>query len=137
MAPRSLLSRACIAERVEHVGYLLREGLGDVEVVAADIEEGAVVAEAVLEGGKIVADAVEGAEPPDEAEGDLLAEIRWGSRPKLHSGHCRVLPHGGRQLSWYFGDNSHGDGLTEGLDNVRQWVQLEIVLLGHQRFTQV
>jgi hypothetical protein len=26
------------------------------------------------------------------------------------------LPHGGRQLSWEFGDSSHGDGLTEGLD---------------------
>jgi hypothetical protein len=29
------------------------------------------------------------------------------------------LPHGGRQLSWYFSDNSHGDGLTEGLDGVQ------------------
>jgi hypothetical protein len=27
------------------------------------------------------------------------------------------LPHGGRQLSWEFGDSSHGDGLTEGLDD--------------------
>jgi hypothetical protein len=44
-----------------------------------------------------------------------------------------VLPHGGRQLSWYFGDSSHGDGLMEGLDNVQRWVRLEIVLLGHQR----
>jgi hypothetical protein len=60
--------------RVEDVGHLLRERLGDVEVVAADIEEGAAIAEAVLEAGQIVADAVEGAEPPDKAEGDLLAE---------------------------------------------------------------
>jgi hypothetical protein len=29
------------------------------------------------------------------------------------------LPHGGRQLSWYFGDSSHGDGVTEGLDGVQ------------------
>jgi hypothetical protein len=43
------------------------------------------------------------------------------------------LPHGGRQLSWYFGDSSHGDGLTEGLDDVQRRVRLEIVLLGHQR----
>jgi hypothetical protein len=44
-------ARASIAERVEDVGHLLREGLGDVEVVAADVEEGAAVAEAVLEAG--------------------------------------------------------------------------------------
>jgi hypothetical protein len=37
------------------------------------------------------------------------------------------LPHGGRQLSWDFSDSSHGDGLTEGLDDVRRWVRLEIV----------
>jgi hypothetical protein len=30
-----------------------------------------------------------------------------------------MLPHGGHQLSWYFGDGSHGDGLTEGLDGVQ------------------
>jgi hypothetical protein len=40
-------------------------------------------------------------------------------------------------VSWYFGDSSHGDGLTEGLDCVRRWVGLKIVLLGHQRFTRV
>jgi hypothetical protein len=34
--------------------------------VAADVEEGAIVAEAVLEAGKVFADAVEGAEPPDK-----------------------------------------------------------------------
>jgi hypothetical protein len=43
------------------------------------------------------------------------------------------LPHGGRQLSWYFSDSSHGDGLTEGLYGVQRQVWLEIVLLGHQR----
>jgi hypothetical protein len=36
-------------------------------------------------------------------------------------------------LSWYFGDSSHGDGLTKGLDGVQRRVRLEIVLLGHQR----
>jgi hypothetical protein len=41
--------------------------------VAADIEEGAAVAEAVLEAGQVVADAFEGAKPPDEAGGDPLA----------------------------------------------------------------
>jgi hypothetical protein len=25
------------------------------------------------------------------------------------------LPHGGRQLSWYFDDSSHRDGLSEGI----------------------
>jgi hypothetical protein len=69
-------ARASVAERVEDVGHLLREGLGDVEAVAAHVEEGAAVAEAVLEVGQVVADAVEGAEPPDEAGGDLLAESR-------------------------------------------------------------
>jgi hypothetical protein len=88
-------------------------------VVAADVEEGAAVAEAVLEAGEVVVDAVEGAEPLDKAGGDLLAEGRWGSRPELHSGRCRALPHGGCQLSWYFGDSSHGDVLTEGLDGVQ------------------
>jgi hypothetical protein len=87
--------------------------------VATDIEEGADVAEAILEAGEIIADAVEGAKSPDEAGGDLLAEGRWGFRLELHSGRCRTLPHGGCQLSWYFGDSSHGDGLTEGLDGVQ------------------
>jgi hypothetical protein len=87
--------------------------------VATDIEEGGDVAEAILEAGKIIADAVEGAESPDEAGGNLLAEGRWGSWLELHSGRCRTLLHGGRQLSWYFGDNSHGDGLMEGLDGVQ------------------
>jgi hypothetical protein len=86
--------------------------------VAADVEEGAAIAEAVLEASKIVADAVEGGESLDEARGDLLAESRWGSRPELHSSHRRALPHSGRQLSWDFSDSSHGDGLTEGLDGV-------------------
>jgi hypothetical protein len=95
--------------------------------VAADIEEGATVAEAFLEAGKIVADAVEGAEPPDKARGDFIAESRWGSRPELYSGRRGALLHGGRQLSWDFSDSSHGDGLTEGLDGVRRWVELEIV----------
>jgi hypothetical protein len=34
-------------------------------------------------------------------------------------------------LSWEFRDSSHGDGLTEGLDGVRCWVQLGIVQLRH------
>jgi hypothetical protein len=50
------------------------------------------VIEAVLEAGEVVADAVEGAKPPDKAEGDLLAEGRWGSWVELHSGRCRMLP---------------------------------------------
>jgi hypothetical protein len=95
-------------------------------VVSNDVEEGAAVAEAVLEAGEIVADAVEGARPLDKAEGDLLTESQWGSWPELHSGHCRMLPHGGRQLSWYFGDSSHGYGLTEGLDGVQRRVWLKI-----------
>jgi hypothetical protein len=66
----------CVTERVKHIGYLLRDGLGDVEAVAADVEEGAAVVEAVLEVGQVVADAVKGAEPPYKAEGDLLAESR-------------------------------------------------------------
>jgi hypothetical protein len=66
----------CVTERVKHVGYLLREGLGDVEMVAADIKEGVIIAEAILEVGQVVVDAVEGAEPPDKAGGDLLAESR-------------------------------------------------------------
>jgi hypothetical protein len=40
-------------------------------------------------------------------------------------------------MLWDFSDSSHGDGLMEGLDGVRRWVRLGIVLLGHQRFTQV
>jgi hypothetical protein len=44
--------------------------------VATDVEEGAVVAEAVLEAGQIVADIVESTEPPDEVGGDLLAKSR-------------------------------------------------------------
>jgi hypothetical protein len=112
---------------VKHIGYLLWEGLGDVEAVAANIEEGATIAEAILEAGKIVANAVEGAKPPNEAEGDLLTESQWGSWPEHYFGHRCALPHGGRQLSWDFSDSSLGDGLLEGLDGVRRWVRLEIV----------
>jgi hypothetical protein len=35
--------------------------------MAADIEEGAVVAEAIVEAGEVVTDAVKGAEPQDKA----------------------------------------------------------------------
>jgi hypothetical protein len=94
--------------------------------VAANVKEGTAVVEAVLEAGEVVADVVEGAEPLDKAGGDLLAESRWQSRPELHSGRCRTLPHGGRQLSWYFEDSSHRDGLTEGLAGEQRWVRLEI-----------
>jgi hypothetical protein len=69
-------ARASVAEGVEDVGHLLREGLGDVEAVAANVKEGATVAEAILEVGQVVADAVEGAKPPNEAGGNLLAESR-------------------------------------------------------------
>jgi hypothetical protein len=70
----------------------------------------------VPEAGQVLADAVEGAKPPDEARCDPLAGDRWGSRPELDSGRRRALPHGGHQLSWEFGDRCHGDGLTERLD---------------------
>jgi hypothetical protein len=66
----------CVTERVKHIGYLLWEGLGNIEAVAADAEEGAAVIEAVLEVGQVVADTVEGAKPPDKARGDLLTESR-------------------------------------------------------------
>jgi hypothetical protein len=42
--------------------------------VAADVEEGAAVAEAVPEVGQVVADTVEGVKPLDEAGGNLLTE---------------------------------------------------------------
>jgi hypothetical protein len=109
-------TRASVAERIEDISYLLRERLGNVEAVAADVEEGAAVTETVPEAGQVVADAVEGAKPLDEAGGDPLAGDRRGSRPELDSGRRHALPHGGRQLSWEFRDSSHGDGLTEGLD---------------------
>jgi hypothetical protein len=67
-------ARASVTERVEDVGHLLREGLGDIEAVAVDVEEGAAVTKTVLQAGQVVADAVEGAEPPDKAGADLLAE---------------------------------------------------------------
>jgi hypothetical protein len=79
-------TRASVTERIEDVGYLLWEGLGDIEAVAANVEEGAAAAEAVPEAGQVVADTVEGAKPPDEAGGDPLAGDRWGSRPELDSG---------------------------------------------------
>jgi hypothetical protein len=65
-------------------------------VVAGDVEEGSAIAESVLEAVEVVADAIEGAKPLDEARCDLLAESRWGSRLELHSGRYRMLPHGGR-----------------------------------------
>jgi hypothetical protein len=83
--------------------------------MAADIEAGAAVADAVLKVVEVVANAVYGDEPLDKARGDLFTEGRWGSRPELHFGHYRTLPHGGRQLSWYFDDSSHRDGLSRGL----------------------
>jgi hypothetical protein len=69
-------ARASIVERVEDVDHLLWEGLGDVEAVAADVEEGAAIVETVLEVGQVVTEAVEGAELLDEAGCDLLAESR-------------------------------------------------------------
>jgi hypothetical protein len=36
------------------------------------------------------------------------------------------LPHVGCQLSWYFEDSSHRDGLSEGLVGEQQRVWLEI-----------
>jgi hypothetical protein len=47
--------------------------------VAADVKEGAAVAEAILEAGQIVVDTVKGAEPLDKAGGNLLTESRWRS----------------------------------------------------------
>jgi hypothetical protein len=94
--------------------------------VAADVEEGAAVAEAILKAVEVVADIVEGAKPLDKAEGDLLAEGRWGSWPKLHSGRSGMLLHVGRQLLWYFEDSSHRDGLLEGLIGEQRRVRLEI-----------
>jgi hypothetical protein len=94
--------------------------------MAANIEEGAVVTKTVLEAVEVVTDAVAGAEPLYKAGGDLLAEIRWGSRPELYSGHCRMLPHGGHQLSWYFDDNSHSDSLSKGIVGEQRWVRLKI-----------
>jgi hypothetical protein len=85
--------------------------------MAANVEEGTIAAEAILKVGQVVTDAIEGAKPPDKARGDPLTEGRWGSWPELDSGHHRALPHGGHQLSWEFRDSSHGDGLTEGLDD--------------------
>jgi hypothetical protein len=43
--------------------------------VAANVEEGAVIAEAVLEAGQIVADAVEGAKPPDKAKATFSPRV--------------------------------------------------------------
>jgi hypothetical protein len=68
-------TRASVAKRIEDIGYLLLEGLGNVEGVAADVEEGAAAAKAVPEAGQVVADAVEGAKPPDEVGGDPLTGI--------------------------------------------------------------
>jgi hypothetical protein len=81
--------------------------------VAADVEEGA-AAKAVPEAVQVVADAVEGVEPPDEAGGNPLTENRWGSRPELDSARRRALPHGGRQLSWEFRDSSYGEAYRRG-----------------------
>jgi hypothetical protein len=62
-------ARACVIERVRHVGYLLWEWLGDgdVEVVTTDVEEGPAVAEAILEAGEVVVDTVDGAKHQDKA----------------------------------------------------------------------
>jgi hypothetical protein len=51
-------TRASVVERIEDVGYLLQEGLGDVEAVAVNVEEGA-AAEALPDAVQVVADAVQ------------------------------------------------------------------------------
>jgi hypothetical protein len=61
---------------VKNIGHLLREGLGDVEAVATNVKEGAAVAESILKVGQVVANTVDGAEPLDEAGGNLLTERR-------------------------------------------------------------
>jgi hypothetical protein len=62
-------ARACIAEGVGDVGYLLWERLGDgnIEAVSTDVEEGAAVVKAILEAGEIAVDAVDGAKPQNKA----------------------------------------------------------------------
>jgi hypothetical protein len=67
-------TRASIAERIEDISYLLWEGLGDVEAVAADVEEGATV-EGIPEAVQVVADAVEGAELQMRPEATLSPGI--------------------------------------------------------------
>jgi hypothetical protein len=42
-------ARASVTERVKDVGHLLWEGLDDIEAMAVDVEEGAAIAEAILE----------------------------------------------------------------------------------------
>jgi hypothetical protein len=69
-------AQTSVAERVEDVSHLLRERLGDIEMMAADVEEGAAIAEAIPKAGEVVGDAVKGAEPPDEAGGDPCAMSR-------------------------------------------------------------
>jgi hypothetical protein len=58
--------------------------------VAADVEEGAVVAEAVIEADEVVADAVEGAEPLDKSEGNLSRRGSMGIPARTS---LRSLPH--------------------------------------------
>jgi hypothetical protein len=45
--------------------------------VAADVEEGATIAEAILKAGEVVADVVKGVEPLDKVRGDLLPASQW------------------------------------------------------------
>jgi hypothetical protein len=79
--------------------------------VATNVEEGATIAEAILEVGQVVVDAVKGAKPLDKARGDFLF---GGSCPELDSAcHC-ALPHDGHQLSWEFRDSSHGEAYRRG-----------------------
>jgi hypothetical protein len=58
--------------------------------VATDVEEGAAVAEAIIEADEVVADAVEGAEPPDKSEGNLSCR---GSMGIPAGTSLRSLPH--------------------------------------------
>jgi hypothetical protein len=107
---------AYVTERVKHIGYLLREGLGDVEVVAADVEEGAAIIEAVLEVGQVVADAVEGP--------NLQTRLEATFSPRADEGPGRNLTPLAAVLCPMVGTNCHGNLETvamgwpnEGLDD--------------------
>ena len=83
---------------------------GDVDLVLAELDEATTPRERLgPEAPCIVADKVERSKPLDEAGVDALAGLGDDvARPNEDSIKHLLLPHGGRQLSWWCHSRCHG-----------------------------
>ena len=109
--------------RHKHLLRVLADNLGgDVGHEGAEADEAAVRRERpAAEASSIVADEVQRAELADEPANDALAGVDDGARPECHTSQRRCLPHGGRQLSWWYHGRCHR--MDKGGADGRWWIR--------------